>query len=486
MQNKSIWQPIKFYSKWATVNTEKFDNIFPSWERKRAELGKEPAQYERFIDQLKRKQAIDTGIIEQMYDLKRGVTETFIREGFIDSYLQHGDTNIAPNLLMDYLRDNFNAIDFVFDFVKNARHLSVSYIKELHHLITRHQEATDAIDSMGNYVKIALLKGQFKQKPNNPVRNGIIYSYCPPEQVESEMDNLINIFNTDLATAHVLVKASFLHHAFVQIHPFQDGNGRMARLLSSFVLIREGLFPFSIDRDERSKYIDSLESADRGEYQPIVDIISANQIASIGSALNWQTFTNTAGYDSVIQTLEKKLHGYSIAEAEQRNQRIRKNMLGVFLVMRDKMEHYKNDLITKLHNKTTIVSNYCAPDEPDAYLYSRQIATYANQHGYYADLSLNKCWGCFVFQIDANKVYRMIISLHHYGYDNSTFAIGAFLSKAVNNSAGHDIDYIDIPVALPPLTISAEKEAGQLISSINQQVESSVMTALAYIANELG
>jgi len=158
MQSKSIWQPIKYSSEWNNVITEKFDNIYPSWERKRAELGKEPEQYEQFINQLKRKQAIDTGIIEQMYDLKRGVTETFIREGFIDSYLQHGDTDIAPNLLMDYLRDNFEAIDFIFDFVKNARSLSVSYIKELHHLITQHQETTDAIDSLGRYIRIPLLK----------------------------------------------------------------------------------------------------------------------------------------------------------------------------------------------------------------------------------------------------------------------------------------------------------------------------------------
>lgn len=57
------------------------------WEKRRVELQKDEDQYKRFMDQLKRKQAIDTGIIERMYDLKKGITETFIKEGFVDSYL---------------------------------------------------------------------------------------------------------------------------------------------------------------------------------------------------------------------------------------------------------------------------------------------------------------------------------------------------------------------------------------------------------------
>ncbi|MDR3602618.1 MAG: Fic family protein [Desulfosporosinus sp.] len=48
---------------------------------------------------------------------------------------------------------------------------------------------------------------------------------------------MFSAFNNKLKYSHVLVKAAFLHHVFVQIHPFQDGNGRIARLLTSFVLI---------------------------------------------------------------------------------------------------------------------------------------------------------------------------------------------------------------------------------------------------------
>jgi len=79
-----IWEPVHLDSRWKDVNTEKFDNLRPSWDRKREELKNNPEQYIDFLNHLKRKQAIDTGIIERMYDLSRGVTETFIKEGFID------------------------------------------------------------------------------------------------------------------------------------------------------------------------------------------------------------------------------------------------------------------------------------------------------------------------------------------------------------------------------------------------------------------
>ncbi|MDW7658634.1 MAG: Fic family protein [Bacillota bacterium] len=489
MQQKSIWNPIEFDPKWNEVKTDKFDNIYPSWEKRRKELIKHPDQYRSFIDQLKRKQAIDTGIIERMYDLKKGITETFVREGFVDSYLQHGDTDIAPSLLMDYLRDNFSAIDFIFDFVKSRRKLSVGCIKELHSLITQHQFSVDAIDQFGNHIQVPLLKGQYKQHPNNPMREGIVYNYCPPEQVDAQMDSLILLFNENLKKAHVLIKAAFLHHAFVMIHPFQDGNGRIARLLASFVLIKEGLFPLSIDRDERTKYIDALESADNHVYQPIVDVLMHNQIASIERSLNWKTVEETTGYTGVVDLLSKKISEYRVVTTEQQSKRILSNMQKIFTIISHQMEQYKTELTQKLKAKIDIT--YCEPGDSQSHYYARQIIEYANQFDYYVNLSLNKCWVRMFIEIDDKIKYRLVLSLHHYGYDSNTYAIGAFLSKVIQEAADNQIadeirrSYMDVPLGIPPLTMSTEKRVSELTSSISQQIEISVMAALAYIANEL-
>ena len=160
-------------------------------------------------------------------------------------------------------------------------------------------------------------------------------------------------------------------------------------------------------------------------------------------------------------------------------------MTQLYIILRDTMEHYKNDLINSFENHSSIDSFYCGPDEPDAHYYARQIISYANLHDYYANLSFDKCWGRFFFQIDKVKIYRMVISIHHYGYDNSTFAVGAFLSTALIDPTNSSNEFLDIPLSLPPLTISSEKEVHFLKPSIKQQIEFSIMTVLAYIANEL-
>ena len=158
MKNQiAIWKPIEFGENWLTTNTSKLDDLAPSWFRKRELLKEGSVEYEDFLNKLKRQHAIETGIIEKLYDLNEGITQTFIKEGFVESYLQHGDTNIPPKLLIDYLKDHFAAIDFVFDVVKRNRNISKGFILELHQLITQHQETTDAVDGFGNFVKISLL-----------------------------------------------------------------------------------------------------------------------------------------------------------------------------------------------------------------------------------------------------------------------------------------------------------------------------------------
>jgi len=68
------------------------------------------------------------------------------------------------------------------------------------------------------------------------------------------------------------VQAAWLHHRFVQIHPFQDGNGRVARAIASLVLIKDGLFLLVVTRDDKWEYIKALKSADGGDLRPLIKL----------------------------------------------------------------------------------------------------------------------------------------------------------------------------------------------------------------------
>jgi hypothetical protein len=66
------------------------------------------------------------------------------------------------------------------------------------------------------------------------------------------------------------VESAWLHHRFAQIHPFADGNGRVARALASLVFIKAEWFPLVVKSDDRARYIENLEKADAGDLRPLV------------------------------------------------------------------------------------------------------------------------------------------------------------------------------------------------------------------------
>jgi Fic family protein len=243
------------------------------------------AQLSDFTEKLSREWAIETGAIENLYEIERGVTQTLIEHGFNAELISYGSTNKPREYVIQILRDQKDALDGVFDFVKDNRALSTSYIKELHAALLRSQGTTEGVDSQGRYVDVLLIKGQWKTQPNYPTRDGVTYTYCPPEHVGSEMDRLVQLHADHAANAVPSdVQAAWLHHRFTQIHPFQDGNGRVARALASLVLVKNGLFPMVVTLDDKPAYLDALESADNGNLKPLIDLIVKLQIAQFRKA----------------------------------------------------------------------------------------------------------------------------------------------------------------------------------------------------------
>jgi Fic family protein len=141
-----------------------------------------------------------------------------------------------------------------------------------------------------------LEKGRYKTAPNSPTRpDGSVHEYCPPEHTASEMDELMRMHAAHEAQ-HVPpeVEAAWLHHRFSQIHPFTDGNGRAARAIASLVFIKAGWFPVIVKRDHKPRYIEALETADKGDLKPLValfvsfsrSINSASLRCASGEGLN--------------------------------------------------------------------------------------------------------------------------------------------------------------------------------------------------------
>ena len=269
------WQPIEPLGE-EGYDFQEINSLQREWRRIKQEVETDtPEAYTEFTARLTRRWAIETGIIEGVYELDRGITETLIEKGFVTDYIERGATNKNPSELTAILRDHQDAVASVNKWIEDGLPLTSWLIRGLHIQILNNQHTSRAIDQFGNSFDATLAKGEFKKQPNNPRRpDDTIHEYCPPEQVDSEIENLRGLYEEYSADAncHPLLLAAWLHHRFEQIHPFQDGNGRVGRAILTWHLVKNGFFPIVVSRDDRTEYIDALERADDGNLTPLIDL----------------------------------------------------------------------------------------------------------------------------------------------------------------------------------------------------------------------
>jgi len=226
-----------------------------------------------------RRHAIETGILERLYDVEWGVTEALVAEG-LSAEVASREGGIDEGAL-ETIRTQFDALTFLAESSREGRPLTTSFIRELHVALCRTQGTYEARDQFGQLVNRRLEHGGWKQWPNHVRRpDGSLLEYVPPEQVQSEIDRLL-ILDEQAKQLHPLTRAAWLHHAFVSIHPFEDGNGRVARALTMLVLLQSDYAPLVVDRFSRESYIAALEAANEGDLRDLVRLFGRLEIVAL-------------------------------------------------------------------------------------------------------------------------------------------------------------------------------------------------------------
>lgn len=156
-----------------------------------------------------------------------------------------------------------DAVKAIEETIREGDALNQTFIRNLHRVLLKESYEMPAEAPDGRRAMRRISVGEYKTMPNN-VRTGTgeTHYFAPPEQVQPMMSDLIDWYRGKEAEGeHPIIIAATFHYRFVQIHPFDDGNGRMARLLMNLILMKHGYTIAMVQRDGRDRYIAEIEDA---------------------------------------------------------------------------------------------------------------------------------------------------------------------------------------------------------------------------------
>jgi len=144
---------------------------------------------------------------------------------------------------------------------KTKEHLSLNLIKELHRIVFK---GSKHFAGEFRKVEVAVVDSS----------GNIVHSGAPPDYVVKLLNELIVWYNKNRKKYPPIILAAVVHNQFENIHPFQDGNGRVGRLLLNNILIKHNIPPVNIELRNRKEYYNSLqEYENNGNLRPSIKLI---------------------------------------------------------------------------------------------------------------------------------------------------------------------------------------------------------------------
>jgi Fic family protein len=403
------------------------DALRAEWERLLSTLPE--AERSKIRQRSLRRLAIETGIIERLYEIEWGLTLTLAAEGFTREVVERADGRIDDHTLAT-LQAQRDSLEMVLDFVRQDRELSPSFIKELHAATTRTQATYTATDALGRTFGTELAHGEWKKHANHVLRSdGTLLEYAPPEQVASEIDRLVDLHRQLQGQVHPIIESAWLHHRFVQIHPFADGNGRVARALTLLVLLKHRYAPLVVDRFHRGDYLSALDEANEGHLHPLIRLFSRLEVNALAGELERAEEPAAKGVAlDVAHTLAAQLS----AHRGRRQTEIEKTLAVRGKAVSARMGHWfgrKRDELEAIFEEQGLGSQIlmqaeASPSERTRW-FRHQVVESAHVAGHYADFGGFVAWAQIRIRVEGIQL-RYVASLHGAGRDAGVLAVTTF------------------------------------------------------------
>ena len=255
--------------------------LYESWRAAEAHLrATDPARLLAIKQRLVRRMIVEIGLLESLYELDRATTEKFVTHGFSVEQVTPQSSNKPTDWLVTMLRHQEATFAPMLDAPPRA--LTKDDIRRFHAVAMQNQENATTTDTNGVSRSVPLVKGQFKALPNHLKMPDGLHQFCPVEQVEPELDALL-ARSAQYVKDEPTLAAAYMHYHLYHTHPFQMGNGRIVRAATAQMLLREGLLPIVIEREERAAYKAGMAPSD--SLAPLAGVFARSVRATINDAL---------------------------------------------------------------------------------------------------------------------------------------------------------------------------------------------------------
>ncbi len=237
--------------------------------------------------------------------------------------------------LKDHLeiKGHNQAMDWIFDIVKKQEPITEYFIRSLNEMLLGSEPIyKDAINSEGQKTQRIIEGGKYKRQPNHVLtKTGETFYFASPEETPAKMHDLMQWYEAEKTNTerNPIILAAEFHYKFIRIHPFDDGNGRTARLLMNLILMRFDFPPAIIKTSDKENYYNVLRQADAGMLTPFIDYIAQNIIYSLEimiSAANGEDINDPNDLDKEIAILEQQLKAATTKDIPKEVERVKNIM----------------------------------------------------------------------------------------------------------------------------------------------------------------
>ena len=143
--------------------------------------------------------------------------------------------------------------------------LTEYFIRTLHKTLLREDYTVYRQLPDGTNTSYIVHAGQYKTRPNSVITaTGERFEYASPEETPALMADLLQWYNQEEVKGEMkpIELASLFHYRYIRIHPFEDGNGRISRLIVNYILYRHGYPMIVVRTKDKKNYLDALSKCD--------------------------------------------------------------------------------------------------------------------------------------------------------------------------------------------------------------------------------